>query len=85
MNDEAKPRVRGQKDIEAAYRRGFLDGVQHGLDEVKRAREIEQEREAALGIGFLKYGRERSLAPRRTRKKRGNPDVSLDAAQAGNL
>lgn len=76
MNDEAKPRVRGQKDIEAAYRRGFLDGVQHGLDEVKRAREIERDREVALGVGFLKYGRERSLAPRRTRRKKGDTGVT---------
>lgn len=74
--NEKAPRVRGQKDIEAAYRRGFLDGVQHGLDEVKRAREIEHDREVALGVGFLKYGRERSLAPRRTRRKKGDTGVT---------
>lgn len=70
MSDEKQPRLRGQKDIEKAFREGFIAGVQHGLDEVKRLREAEELREGALGGALAKYRRELSVAPRRTRKKR---------------
>lgn len=70
MTDEKQPRVRGQKDIERAFREGFIAGVQHGLDEVKRVREAEELREGALGGALARFWRELSVAPRRTRKKK---------------
>lgn len=79
MSDEKQPRVRGQKDIERAFREGFIAGVQHGLDEVKRIREAEELREGALGASLARYRRELSVAPRRTRKTRTDREAERRA------
>ena len=81
MSDEPKQRIRGQKEREEAYKHGFLDGVQHGIAEVKRARELEEEREGAMGAGLMKFRRELSLEPKRTRRKKGT-GVSMNPAVA---
>lgn len=72
MSDEKAPRIRGQKEREAAYRAGFVDGIAHAHAEAKRLREVEEDRATAIDIGLQKYRRTMSAEPRRTRRKREN-------------
>lgn len=71
MTDHAIPkRVRGQKDREAAYRQGFLDGVEYGVEELRRTKEVDAFRELALGAGLAKYRRTMTTEPKRRQRRK---------------
>lgn len=74
MTDEKTPRVRGLKEREAAYRQGFVDGVEHALAEAKELKRIEQDREGAMKTGLAKLAREVTV---RTRRKKQEPVVDF--------
>lgn len=80
MTDEQPKRVRGQQAREAAYRQGFLDGVEYGLSEMTRQRELLSERTIAADASLAKYRRTITAEPKRRRKKvegvAMNPDVA---------
>lgn len=80
MSDEQPKRMRGQKDREAAYRQGFFDGVQHGVDELRYAKELESAREGAMLAGLAKYRRTLSAQPKRTRKAKVDKAVAAAGA-----
>lgn len=68
MADEQPKRVRGQKEREAVYRQGFHDGVAYGVEELRRAREMDADRDAAASAGLAKLRRTIATEPKRRRR-----------------
>lgn len=71
MSDDTTPRrVRGQKDQDAAYRAGYIDGYQAGLDYARKLKDEDAEREKLIARGLERHRAERAGVPKRTRRKR---------------
>ena len=73
-------RIRNAKELEQAYGAGFIDGLQHALDEVRAERERERGREQTIVRGFGKLRDELSQKPKRERKRRKLTEPPLPLA-----
>lgn len=81
MADEK--RLRGAKDIEAAYRQGFVDGSLAALEEHRLEREREAKRETAISAGLKTLREQLATAPKRKRRRKADGNGVAAVASDG--